>query len=58
MTKPINLTIAIPTYNGGGRLPKLLDKIRQQHQTENIYWEVIVVDNNSSDNTAEIVKDY
>ncbi|MGB3514559.1 MAG: hormogonium polysaccharide biosynthesis glycosyltransferase HpsE [Microcoleaceae cyanobacterium] len=58
MTKPIDFTIAIPTYNGAERLPKLLDKIRQQHQTEDISWEVIVVDNNSSDKTAEVIKYY
>lgn len=58
MAKTIDLTIGIPTYNGAERLPKLLDKIRQQSQTENILWEVIVVDNKSNDKTAEIVKDY
>lgn len=58
MAKPIDFTVAIPTYNGADRLPKLLDKIRQQNQTENISWEVIVVDNNSNDHTAEVIKYY
>ncbi|MGB3514560.1 MAG: hormogonium polysaccharide biosynthesis glycosyltransferase HpsE [Microcoleaceae cyanobacterium] len=58
MAKPIDFTVAIPTYNGAERLPKLLDKIRQQNQTEDISWEVIIVDNNSSDKTAEVIKYY
>ncbi len=54
----VDFTIAIPTYNGAQRLPQVLDKLRSQTDVEEINWEVIVVDNNSSDNTAEIVKEY
>jgi glycosyltransferase involved in cell wall biosynthesis len=54
----INLTVAIPTYNGAKRLPAVLDKLRVQVDIESIAWEILIVDNNSSDNTAEIVRDY
>ncbi len=54
----MDFTIAIPTYNGAKRLPQVLDKLRSQINVEQISWEVIVVDNNSSDNTAEVVKQY
>ncbi|MDY7024548.1 MAG: hormogonium polysaccharide biosynthesis glycosyltransferase HpsE, partial [Cyanobacteriota bacterium] len=54
----MDFTIAIPTYNGAERLPQVLDKLRSQTDVENISWEVIVIDNNSSDNTAEVVRDY
>lgn len=54
----VDFTIAIPTYNGANRLPQVLDKLRSQTDVEQISWEVIVVDNNSSDNTAEVVKQY
>ena len=54
----IDFTIAIPTYNGASRLPKLFERLRSQTSVENISWEVIIVDNNSSDNTAEIVQHY
>lgn len=54
----LDLTVAIPTYNGATRLPAVLDKLRQQVNTESISWEIIVVDNNSSDNTASLVRDY
>ncbi|MEL7035895.1 MAG: hormogonium polysaccharide biosynthesis glycosyltransferase HpsE [Cyanobacteria bacterium J06592_8] len=54
----VDFTIAIPTYNGAERLPQVLDKLRSQTDVENISWEVVVIDNNSSDHTAEIVKEY
>ncbi|MEB3342539.1 hormogonium polysaccharide biosynthesis glycosyltransferase HpsE [Okeania sp.] len=54
----LDFTVAIPTYNGANKLPLVLEKLRAQINTENISWEVIVVDNNSSDNTSEIVQDY
>ncbi|MBD2167455.1 glycosyltransferase family 2 protein [Calothrix membranacea FACHB-236] len=58
MAKAWNLTIAIPTYNGASRLPELLELLKNQVGTENISWEIIVVDNNSTDNTAEVVQTY
>ncbi|MBO0349485.1 hormogonium polysaccharide biosynthesis glycosyltransferase HpsE [Phormidium pseudopriestleyi FRX01] len=54
----LDLTVAIPTYNGATRLIQVLEALRQQVQTENIAWEIIIIDNNSSDQTAQIVKDY
>lgn len=54
----LDFTVAIPTYNGANRLPLVLDKLRSQINTENISWEVIIVDNNSNDNTSQIIQDY
>ena len=53
-----DFTIAIPTYNGAKRLPKVLERLKQQINTEHFAWEIIVVDNNSHDNTAEVVQNY
>lgn len=53
-----DLTVAICTYNGSDRLPDVLDQLRRQRSTTGIEWEVLVVDNNSSDGTAELVKRY
>ncbi|MGB3650811.1 MAG: hormogonium polysaccharide biosynthesis glycosyltransferase HpsE [Rivularia sp. (in: cyanobacteria)] len=58
MTEYINFTVAIPTYNGASRLSEILERLRNQQHTENISWEIIVVDNNSNDRTADIVKSY
>ncbi|WP_254567707.1 hormogonium polysaccharide biosynthesis glycosyltransferase HpsE [Oscillatoria sp. HE19RPO] len=54
----IAFTIAIPTYNGGTRLPQLLDCLRSQIRTEQFTWEIVVIDNNSQDNTAEVIRQY
>ncbi|BAZ31747.1 glycosyl transferase family protein [Cylindrospermum sp. NIES-4074] len=58
MKNCLDFTIAIPTYNGEHRLPELLERLRNQLDTENIAWEIIVVDNNSTDNTAQVIQTY
>ncbi|MBH8555076.1 glycosyltransferase family 2 protein [Nostocaceae cyanobacterium CENA357] len=58
MTDNLDFTVAIPTYNGASRLPELLERLRNQLDTENFSWEIIVVDNNSTDNTAKLVQSY
>lgn len=54
----IHFTVAIPTYNGESRLPEVLDRLRSQLHIEIFSWEIIVVDNNSTDRTAEVVQTY
>ena len=57
MNKPY-LTVAIPTYNGAERLPEILEQLSKQIDTESFDWELLIVDNNSQDNTAELIKNY
>lgn len=52
----IQFTVAIPTYNGAKTLQFVLEKLRSQTQIDFLSWEVIVVDNNSTDETAKIVE--
>ncbi len=54
----LDFTVAIPTYNGESRLPDVLERLRSQINTESFCWEVIVVDNNSTDNTKKVVEEY
>lgn len=54
----VEFTVAICTYNGENRLPKVLERLRSQVHTEHFAWEVVIVDNNSTDKTAEIVQEY
>lgn len=50
----VALSVVLPTYNGAERFPRVLECLRLQANTECFQWEVIVVDNNSSDNTKDI----
>lgn len=52
---PLTLSIVIPAYNEEGYLKSCLDAIACQKEPPD---EVIVVDNNSTDKTAEIAKSY
>jgi glycosyltransferase involved in cell wall biosynthesis len=62
----VDLTVAIPTYNGARRLPDVLERLRisgenmtsHASHSHRLSWEVLVVDNNSTDDTAEVVRAY
>lgn len=54
----LDFTVAIPTYNGANRLPEVLEKLKAQISTESIRWEILIVDNNSTDNTAQLIHHY
>jgi glycosyltransferase involved in cell wall biosynthesis len=54
----LDFTVAIPTYNGEQRLPEVLECLRSQINVESLAWEVLVIDNNSSDRTADLVQRY
>ncbi|WP_414549616.1 hormogonium polysaccharide biosynthesis glycosyltransferase HpsE [Anabaena sp. CCY 0017] len=58
MPDKIDFTVAIPTCNGENRLPELIERLRNQINTESLSWEIIVVDNNSTDNTAQVIQAY
>jgi glycosyltransferase involved in cell wall biosynthesis len=47
------ISVIICCYNSSHRLPKTLQYLASQ-RTENIKWEVIVVDNNSTDDTSKV----
>lgn len=60
MTTPSvpDFTVVICTYNGAERLPALLQKLRSQQQTLAFIWEVLVIDNNSTDATPTVVQQF
>ena len=53
-----DFSVVICTYNGADKLPSVLERLRCQQLAENVRWEVLVVDNNSSDGTASVVHHY
>ncbi|MCU0547877.1 MAG: hormogonium polysaccharide biosynthesis glycosyltransferase HpsE [Leptolyngbya sp. Prado105] len=54
----IDFTIAIRTYNRASNLPLLLEQLQTQMKMQGIRWEVLIVNNNSTDNTSEIIQQY
>jgi glycosyltransferase involved in cell wall biosynthesis len=42
----VNLTVAICTYNGENRIVDVLEKLQSQIGTEEISWEILIIDNN------------
>ncbi|MEM9219188.1 MAG: glycosyltransferase [Cyanobacteria bacterium P01_F01_bin.150] len=52
------ITLAICTYNGRSRLKPTLEHILSQQNTADIEWELLVIDNASTDGTAEFIKEY
>lgn len=55
MKKKLKLSIALTTYNGSKYIIQLLDSLKKQTLAPD---EVIIVDDNSTDSTVEIIKDY
>jgi dolichol-phosphate mannosyltransferase len=51
------ISIIIPTYNESENIRGLLDKIKQ-NLSQNVFTEIIVVDDNSPDGTGNIVENY
>lgn len=55
---PLDLSVIIPTYNGAARLPKVLNALVHQQNAVTLNWEILVCDNNSTDSTAAVVRNY
>jgi glycosyltransferase involved in cell wall biosynthesis len=54
--KPDGISIIICAYNAAARIEKTLEALQRQQFNQTINWEVIVIDNASTDNTAEIAE--
>lgn len=53
----ILVSLVIATYNGAKKLPAALDSLTQQTLDREL-WEAVIVNNNSSDNTKEVVEEF
>ena len=54
----VDFSIAIRTYNGAKRLPEVLDKLKTQVGVDDISWEIVIINNNSTDDTIQIIQQY
>jgi len=50
------ISVVIACHNSSKRLPQTLEHVKQQNVPEHVQWEVIIVDNASTDNTAQIAQ--
>lgn len=53
----MDFTVIICTYNRSGNLPTCVAALEKQEDVEGLAWEVLIVDNNSSDDTHDVVRD-
>ncbi len=53
-----DFSVVICTYNGEHRLPALLDRLKAQLVSPQLTWEILIVDNNSQDQTAQCIHTY
>jgi glucosyl-dolichyl phosphate glucuronosyltransferase len=54
----VNITVILCTYNRGASLATALGSVASSDLPDSVEWEVLVVDNNSKDNTREVVSDF
>ncbi len=52
------LSLIIPAYNEGERLPKTLPSVFAFLEAQSYPFEIIIINNNSSDNTREVALDF
>jgi glycosyltransferase involved in cell wall biosynthesis len=54
----MKITVILCTYNRCASLPRVLESVAAQILPESVDWEVIVVDNNSTDQTRAVAEDF
>jgi glycosyltransferase involved in cell wall biosynthesis len=52
----MDVSVLIPTYNGRELLARLLESLRDAEPADGFDWEIIVIDNNSTDDTKSVVE--
>ena len=54
----VDISVVIPTFNGAERLPSFFNTLKSLIIPTPLQWEIIVVDNNSSDRTPEVIRSW
>src|SRR5208337_117373 len=54
----MDLSVIICTYNRSGHLGNVLKSLSNQEFPHELQWEILVIDNNSSDNTFEVAGEF
>jgi GT2 family glycosyltransferase len=56
LSESIDVSVVVPTHNGASLIWRTLSRIAAQRTSAELRWEVIVVDNASTDGTAEVAR--
>ena len=54
----MDISVVICTYNRSRHLKNVLSSLAEQEVSDDLTWEIVVIDNNSKDNTKDIVRDF
>ena len=54
----MDISVVICTYNRSRHLKNILNSLAEQEVSEELRWEIVVIDNNSKDDTKDVVKDF
>ena len=54
----MDFSVIICTYNRSRHLKNILNSLAEQKVSEELIWEIVVIDNNSKDDTKDVVKDF
>lgn len=57
-TDSVDVSIIVPTFNRGHWLGEALETLARQETGDGLAYEIIVVDNNSTDDTARVAKEF
>lgn len=52
----MDISVVVCTYNRAGLLPRTLEGLNAQEAPRDLRWELVVVDNNSTDGTREVIE--
>ncbi len=58
LSRPMNVSVILCTYNRADRLGAALQSVLASVSLSEDDWELIVVDNNSSDHTCEVIREF
>lgn len=55
---PVSISCVVPAYNEAANLPRLIAQLTEQLSALSTAWEIILVDDGSSDDTRAVLADY
>ena len=54
----MDISVVICTYNRSRHLKNILNSLAEQEVPDDLVWEIVVIDNNSKDDTKDVVDEF